>query len=731
MNVQELRQLGRLAKVYGVQTSYLNMEGQEQRASTESLMGVLHALGVSLRDPRDAREQLRLAKAASWQSPMEPVVVAWDGRSIRIPLRLPSAVRRSSMQCHLRLETGETRVLNLAMESARAPGTVEGISFVHARLVVPSVPLGYHQIELEIDKSRHETLLIAAPTKSYSSPEAQKQWGFFLPLYAAHSRRSWGAGNFQDWLEFTRWARAQGASLVGSLPLMAAFLDQPQCEPSPYSPASRLFWNEFFIAIESVPEFSRCEAAQRRFASVRFQLRLKNFRAASEIDYGLQMEARRELLELLAEDFFARPTVRYGEWQAFVRQRPEVLDYARFRAAGEAARASWHSWPNRQRNGRLRRGDYQEENQRYHSYVQWIAQQQMQGLVEHGRQSGIKLYLDLPLGVHSDSYDVWRERAHFTLKASAGAPPDTFFTKGQDWGFAPLHPHAIRKQKYRYVLDYLRFQMRHTGLLRIDHVMGLHRLYWIPHGLPAGQGAYVRYPSDELYALLNLESVRHQTVLVGENLGTVPPAVNAGMERHRIRQMYVVQYEQQPTPKQPLRVPPVASVASMNTHDMPTFAGFCRGRDIQDRLELGCITPDQAKREYAARRANLQILKRFLHRRRILKSRKSRLIHLLAGCLEWLGASPAEIVLINVEDLYLEEKPQNVPGTHRERPNWRRKASVAIDDLGQNRRLAKLLARVQQRRSQQSQAVTGDRATPYPNGQVHRTVTKNRATLTR
>ena len=165
-------------------------------------------------------------------------------------------------------------------------------------------------------------------------------------------------------------------------------------------------------------------------------------------------------------------------------------------------------------------------------------------------------------------------------EASAGAPPDLFFSKGQDWGFAPLHPRRIRESGYRYVLAFLRFQMHHARLLRIDHVMGLHRLYWVPRGFEARQGTYVNYPAEELHAIFNLESHRNRTRLVGENLGTVPPAVNESMERHGLREMFVVQFEERPDPKAALRSPPALSVASLNTHDTPTFAAHWRGDDL-------------------------------------------------------------------------------------------------------------------------------------------------------
>src|SRR3990172_6909058 len=238
-------------------------------------------------------------------------------------------------------------------------------------------------------------------------------------------------------------------------------------------------------------------------------------------------------------------------WAGFgglVAGHPEVEDYARFRATGERQRAPWPSWSRPLCDGVLTEGDYDERARRYHLYVQWVAREQIRVLSEHSRRAGVNLYLDLPLGVHPHSYDVWREREAFVLGVSGGAPPDVVFTQGQDWGFPPLHPEAIREQGYRYVIAYLRHQLQHTTLLRIDHVMGLHRLFWIPKGLEARDGVCVRYPAEELYAIFCLESHRHRASIVGENLGTVPAYVNSAMARHNLHRMYVLQYELDPGP---------------------------------------------------------------------------------------------------------------------------------------------------------------------------------------
>jgi 4-alpha-glucanotransferase len=567
---------------------------------------------------------------------------------------------------------------------------VEGVRYVSRKLSLPDpLPLGYHQLRLELQGKSFESLLLSAPLKAYvPTGESQgRAWGVFIPLYALHSQRGWGSGDFSDLAALVDWVTGLGGGVVGTLPMLTAFLDEP-FDPSPYAPASRLFWNEFYVDVTRVPELKRCPAAQAVLESSAVQRELEALRSLSLVDYRRQMAVKRTILAELAQCFFAATTEQHASFQGFVQSHPAVEDYACFRAIGERLRAPWPQWSQPLRDGVCKEGDYHEEARRYHLYVQWLAHEQLKTLSEKARAQGPGLYLDLPLGVHLYGYDVWRERDAFAIDASGGAPPDAVFTKGQDWGFPPLHPEKIKKQGYRYLIAYLRHHLRHAGLLRIDHVMGLHRLFWVPKGLEAREGVYVRYPAEDLYAILSLESHRHQSWIVGENLGTVPSYVNATLARHRIHRMYVVQYELPSEARRPLRAVPADSVASLNTHDMPPFAAFWQGLDIKDRLELGLMDEAGFQLEQQNHLALKEALLGFLQRKGWLKESspddvQASLQAILKACLTHLAASPSRVVLINLEDLWLETLPQNVPATGEERPNWRRKARHAFAVFGQ------------------------------------------------
>jgi 4-alpha-glucanotransferase len=298
------------------------------------------------------------------------------------------------------------------------------------------------------------------------------------------------------------------------------------------------------------------------------------------------------------------------------------------------------------------------------------------------REMGPGFYLDLPLGVNPDSYDVWREKDAFANGVAAGAPPDPFFATGQNWGFAPLHPERIRTQGYRYVTSYVRHHLGLAGILRIDHMMGLHRLFWIPKGMEARDGIYVKYNSEEFYAVFTLESHRHKSMLVGEDLGTVPPEVPPAMARHNVHRMYVLQYSLQPWADNAMQPVFEGCVASANTHDMPPFAAFWRGLDIEDRIDLGILTRDSAGEEHRQRQALLGSLVQYLRNQGRLGHEFNEL-DVLRACLLHMCSGQAFVVLATLEDLWGETLPQNVPGTWKERNNWRRKAAHSLEAIRQ------------------------------------------------
>jgi 4-alpha-glucanotransferase len=691
----EREELLELARLHGIQTSYQDALGRHVEAKPESLLGVLQALQSPVDSAADVNDALRERREELGKRLVEPVVVAWDGHAPAIELR-PGAAR-GAVSFHLDLEGGERRAQVADLGSL--PETRPAGSPHPGRLLTLSEPLpfGYHRLTVELDGRTAAALVISAPTRCYRGEEggARRLWGTFLPLYALRTSRSWGAGDFSDLETLAEWTASLGGGVVGTLPLLATFLDEP-FEPSPYAPASRRFWNELYIDPRRLPEMADCPAARRLIESPEFLREVEALRASPRVDYARLMTLKRRVLEELAQRFFARPGDRQGELDRFLQSKPGLDNYAAFRAVGDRRGEPWQRWPERLREGTLAPADYDEEDRRYYLWTQWAAEQQVSALAKEARRRGPGLYLDLPLGVHGSSYDVWCERDLFAPEASAGAPPDAFFTKGQNWGFPPLRPDRSRERGYDYLIACLRHHLEHAGILRLDHIMQLNRLFWIPRGMEAADGVYVSYPMEELYAVLSVESHRHRAMIVGENLGTVPPEVYEAMDRHDVLGMYVVQYELQPG-SSGLREPPANCVASLNTHDMPTFQGFWQAKDVDDLESLGFFTAEQAKQERERRGAIRRGMEAALPPDEQGRGSVTQAA-ILRDRLDHLAASPAAMVLVNLEDLWQETEPQNVPGTSTERPNWQRKARFSFEELSTRADVVEPLKRVDELR---------------------------------
>ena len=688
--------LERLAALHGIQTSYVDMAKRRREARVHSILAILRALGAPVERLSDCPEALRSTLQARAKHVVEPVIVSWEGRRTAVEVSLPQDLSNGSARLELQLEGGEARQRSMALKRAPTVGSVklDGIRYVRKRIRLPwRVPFGRHGVCLESGGGQWQSTLLAAPGRFFGSAHPVKQWGVFAPLYALHSDRSWGAGDYGDLRGFIAWISDQGGNVATTLPLLPAFLERP-FDPSPYSPVSRLFWNEFYLDINQVPELETCAQAGKLVKSKGFQMELSRLKADPLVRYRELMALKRRVLEIASRHFLAGDSRRKTQFERYVRSHPWVEDYAAFRAVHERQRKPWTEWPQRLRRGELREGDSDRATRQYHLYAQWLAHEQMAAVEAGAEERGVKLYLDMPLGVRGDGYDTWRFRESFAQGVSGGAPPDPVFTKGQDWGFAPLHPQGIRRAGYEYVTAFLRHHLSRARMLRFDHVMSLHRLYWIPSGFPATEGVYVHYPAEELYALLSLESHRHRALIVGENLGTVPPEVNRSIAKHGMREMYVVQYELKPNARRPLRAPRRLSVAGLNTHDMPPFRAYCRKADIADRFALGLLRRREVEYELNQRERILKALVLSLVRSGRLSSRRVDTREVLRAVFELLSAGDAETVLVNLEDLWLETRSQNVPGTSTERVNWRRKARFSLKKLRELDSLTRLLRQV-------------------------------------
>ena len=639
-----LTKLRELARLYSIQITYDDAAGKKRYASRDSLVA---AMKLRLPEGIDLEHALQERVHARRRRVIEPVTVVWGRSAPAAEIHLPQSIADGTLEWTIELEKGDTRSGTVDL-SAFPPLRSED-NFVAKKVTFgEALPHGYHTLHLQTPEPA-QSFIIAAPGKAHAPRKGQ--WGVFAPLYAAHTRRSWGAGDLGDLERWREWVTSIGGSVVATLPMLAAFDD----EPSPYSPVSRLFWNELYLDLTRMPEYDESERDATTVAKLR---------AEKQVDYDGVLREKRRVLELMAQRFL--PDADYERFAESARP------YAEFRARIE-----------------------QKDSAAYHLYVQYRMAQQMREVADAARQSGGGLYLDFPLGVNPGGYDAERYSDSFAKGISVGAPPDLFFTKGQNWGFPPLDPDAIRENRYEYFRAALRHHVSHAGTLRLDHVMGLHRLFWIPQDGEAKDGVYVHYNAEELYAIVTLESTRHQCAVVGEDLGTVPPYVPKMMSKHGLRQMYVVQYEAKPE-SPALTEPPRQSVASINTHDMPTFAGFWGGRDIDDRLEQALLDERGATAERDTREAMRKAITDDLKARGLLHGGTGDTLAIVEAVLAQLSSSAAEIVLVNIEDLWLEEEPQNVPGVPGR--SWRQKFRHGLEQIRDDQTVARILRTVNEQR---------------------------------
>jgi 4-alpha-glucanotransferase len=682
---EERRVLRTLAHLYGVQESYVNVHGRRVRAGVDSTIAVLRAMGVPIGSIGDAPDALRARTQELARRPVEPVIVAWDGRVHHVDVRVPATKVGRPLRVAVTDEDVEPERWDEATPiETGAP--VEGS--IPARLAIRRrLSIGRHTLWLDAGGEPEKALVLSAP-RTCPQP-AGRWWGVFAPLYALRTEGDWGVGSFSELGALRRWVDDLGGSVTATLPLFAQFLDEPMLEPSPYSPASRLFWNETYIDVARAPGLDRSDEAREALEDPSLRERIARLRKAELTDHPAVAAAKRTVLDPLAQEAF-RGTPPDG--LADFARNPRAADYARFRAEVERRGAWWGAWPDAERNGALPGAALEDDRARYHLFVQWVAAQQLAEAADGVGAAGGGLMLDIPIGVNGAGYDVWRERSSFVPGVAAGAPPDAFWSQGQDWGAPPPHPHGAREAGYRYHDEVLRTLFRYAAIARIDHVIGLHRLYWVPRGASAKDGVYVRYRAQEWYALISIAANEANAVVVGEDLGTVPGYVRPAMRSHGLLRTYVAQRE---AGSGGLPEPPAESVAAMNTHDMPTWAGFWRGADVPLREELGLIDRTEAEKILLARRDVREALPASLPGsglRADLEGVDPGAS--LEASLERLAASRAAIITTSLGDLLLEAEPQNVPGTGPERLNWRRRYAWTIEELRRRPEIASMLERI-------------------------------------
>ncbi len=682
----ERRDLERLARARHVAPAYRGVDGRRRPAGDDALVGVLAALGEPVGSPADAAGALAERRRRLRRHPAPAVLVAWDGRLGP----LPPALARHDPPLRLLLEGDDDG------SPAGAQGDDDG-SAARGPEGGGQLPHGVHRLVDEGARTR--AVVLSAPSLA-PSVRRRGGWGLFAPTYAVRDRRRRATGDLTALEGLGRLAAGRGAAQVATLPLLAEWSTADGAGPGqqPYAPLSRRWWNEGYLDLERLPELASREGAAALAAAQAALATLGSRRAGDGrglADVAGAAAAARPALDVAAATLAAAGGRRRAAFEAYAAQRPELDRYARFRAAGEVAGPDLARWPARWQAGEVGAGELPAPAIARHRYAQFAMDDQLGDVAAGLRRVGCGLLLDLPVGCAAGGYDPWAHPAAFATGASVGAPPDAFFTKGQAWGFPPPHPDEERAAGYPMLRAVLAHHMAHATVLRVDHALGWARLWWVPTGLDPSQGAYVRYPTDELLAVACLEADRSGCALVGEDLGTVPPGLRPALRRHGVDRMRVAVFDLEGAPRRRLG-PPGGTVAYVDTHDTATFAAFATGADVDQRARLGLgPSGEGAVEAKAARRALVdQVAARLVAAGRLDAGRWPDPGGLLGAVLDELGVSAADLVVVSVDDLLGELEPHNVPGTTSEHDNFARTLVSDLDELAADHHVGELLARL-------------------------------------
>jgi 4-alpha-glucanotransferase len=749
--------LNELAERLGISPEYHDIWGQRHSITDETKRAILQAMGVTAETGEAVQTALESQVHATWRAVCDPVLVVPVEKTGQEPVR-EGPIRWSFRMPASMLEDPEIQVLwevwdesgRMVQNGHAGPGLsaaesreVDGRRYVRFELSVPpGLTLGYYDLKacaMSRSGVAEGTLrLIVAPARCYiptGFEMGQGIWGFSTQLYGLRSSRNWGVGDFSDLAALQEWAAQDlGADIIGLNPLHALRNSRPY-HISPYSPESRLYLNVLYLDVERIPDYKESQVAQDIARETGFCYRLESLRRSELVEYEEVWSAKCKVLEAVFHTFQSRHldpgdrvqarTERGRGFERYVQAEGQSLErYAVFQVLSKELRRdrpslwTWQEWPECYRNPaspdvevfRKKHAD----QVLFHQYLQWVTAEQFRAVAERARTLGmaIGLYRDFALGSDRGGSDAWMFQGVLALGADCGAPPDAFALEGQNWGLPPMNPERLRAAAYRPFVELLRKNMQVGGALRLDHVMALFRLFWIPRGLPPSAGAYVQYPADDLLSILALESVRHQVVIVGEDLGTVPDSIRERLARAGVLSYRVFYFERQHNGDcKPPRAYPEQAMAVASTHDLPTLAGFWKAEDIQLRGRLGFFRdPGAQQQAMAEREADKARILAALRAEGLLPAgadaattpemtpEMGRAIH------TYLARTPSWIVLAALEDVVGESAQANLPGTLDTHPNWSRKLSVSLEELRQDPRPSRLAASLGSLRSSRNGA---------------------------
>ncbi len=715
MSVNDHAGLDALCDACGIATGYHDISGTLHQPDVEVKRSLLDALDYPVSNDEDIQRHLETLRSRDWRRIIAPVIVfRQNDSSLWLRLSLTPAQCAEPVRWELREEGGNSRRGSWELQADHANGEYwlnEGpVKRFDVELTDVS-SIGYYQLEIKtVDGAVAASCLIVAPGACYEPPvfeQQQKAWGVSLQLYSLRSGRNWGIGDFGDLCSAIDILAPLGVDVIGVNPLHTLFAHQPE-NASPYSPSSRDYLNPVYLHVEEIEDYANCQQAQALVESGGFQATLRILREDEFVNYSGVWVAKLQVLEMLYQSFRGEHLDFDSERAAAFRQfqhdgADDLFKFALFEALQQYFHAAdprctrWQQWPR----------DYQDPDSQltaewaernveaieFHQYLQWIADKQLAEAGDRCHRNGMKIgiYRDLAVGNEKSAAQCWAEPELYAPGMGIGAPPDDFSSAGQNWDLPPLKPPSVNAHYYHHFARTLRANMRHAGAIRIDHIMGLMRLYWIPRDCSPGLGSYVAYPLQDLLGIVALESQRNRCLVVGEDLGTVPDEVRYALEPNKILSYRILCFEKnwhEGSFKAPAEYPRCALCVT-GSHDLPTLSAYWQELDIDLRARLNLYSSPEVESQ--------QRLQRAQDRREILAAlRREQLVpvdasddanspsalggDLLVFIQRYLARSNAAVMMVQLEDLFGQQQQINLPGTIDEYPNWRCKLPVVLED---------------------------------------------------
>ncbi len=699
-----------LAAHYGVVDGFYDLSGQNHIASQDTKRALLEAMGLHLKTV-DGLNSALAAKHSEETAILPPTMVLVKGGDTVMPIQLPATDVALEANWMILLESGERRKGSAALVPAGAVhGRGSNLFRSYTCTLPPDLPLGYHRFILKtpIEADCH---LIVAPERAESLRHAGKQWGLMVPLYGLKSDQNLGIGDFDDLATAAEFAASQGADFVGLNPVHALFPKSPD-NRSPYSPSSRTFLNVLHIAPHLVPELTDGENGKAFLKKLIDSDDAVAARNAEFVDYEASIKLKFEACMGAFRIFDALPDnhLRKLAFASFCDDKGEPLKkHALFDALSEhfldkdPELILWQQWPEAYRDHSSDEvaafAEDHSDHIRFYMYLQWVADTQLTLAQSRAKAAGmsIGIYLDLAVGMVPGGAETWGGFKTVANGVSLGAPPDAASPAGQVWDLAPLNPHRLAETGYRHFVTTIRSIMGQSGLVRIDHILGINRSFWVPEDR-ATPGAYVNYPLDDLIAIIALESQRAGCAVIGEDLGTVPDGLRPKLNGANIFGCALMYFEQDENGH--FLAPAdyrASTLASISNHDFPTLAGYWSGRDFAWRRELGIgDNPEQLAIDEGKRFADKCRLMAMLQDHDLLpvgldpdNPPEEMTEELSIALHELLGRTRSLVAACQLEDLLGLHGQPNVPGTKHEQPNWRRKIPVAVNELSENKSIVR------------------------------------------